>query len=308
MEEARGDQLRVRVGGNCDSKGGGGGGGGGFVGSTTMGIAIGFVAAVGLGVMGKWVTKMRQKPKKEDPEVEVLEAVVRGDLARNPSRLVVQMLDLEPQLLNKREDIITKGATNENNNNEDLSLDAEIIGLSSLIVNHDGGATTNGYPKKNLAVKKSSDAQKARETTTDVDDEKKPTKDDVVAWTEEAAADTQPQALVNGFRYITLFFLFHLLLLQCKFHKICSLCSFFLFHLCLSQCKFQVFPAKSECDISSFLSEVSHLRKDIVAAIQVKICLEALLLQKTKEMKKDNDGLQRVKERQCMTKRWRKMC
>jgi hypothetical protein len=33
-----------------------------------------------------------------------------------------------------------------------------------------------------------------------------------------------------------------------------------------------------------------------------------LLLQKTKEMKKDNDGLQRVKERQCMTKRWRKMC
>jgi len=261
MEEARGDQLRVRVGGNCDSKGGGGGGGG-FVGSTTMGIAIGFVAAVGLGVMGKWVTKMTQRPKKKDPEVEVLEAVVRGDLARNPSRLGVQMLDLDPQLLNERNEIITKGDINENNNNEDLSLDAEIIGLSSLIVNHDGGATTNGYPKKNLAVKKSSDVQKARETTTDGDDEKKPTKDDVVARTEEAAADTQPQALVNGFRYVTLFFLFHLLLFQCKFHKICSLCSFF--HLHLSQCKFQVFPAKSECDINSFLSEVSHLLKDIV--------------------------------------------
>lgn len=259
MEEARGDQLRV--GGNCDSKGGGGGGG--FVGSTTMGIAIGFVAAVGLGVMGKWVTKMRQKPKK-DPEVEVLEAVVRGDLARNPSRLAVQMLDLDPQLLNKREDIITKGAVNENNNKEDLSLDAEIIGLSSLIVNHDGGATTNGDPKKNLAVKKSSDVQKARETT-DGDDGKEPTKDDVVAQTKEAAADTQPQALVNGFRYATLFFLFHLLLFQCKFHKNCSLCSFFLFHLCLPQCKFQVFPAKSECDMNSFLSEVSHLLKDIVS-------------------------------------------
>lgn len=263
MEEARGDQLRVRVGGNCDCKGGGGGGG--FVGSTTMGIAIGFVAAVGLGVMGKWVTKMTQKPKKKDPEVEVLEAVVRGDVARNPSRLVVQMLDLDPQLLNKRKDIITKEAANENNNNEDLSLDAEIIALSSLIVNHDGGATTNGYPKKNLAVKKSSDVQKARETTTDVDDEKKPTKDDVVARTKEAAADTQPQALVNGFRYVTLFFLFHLLLFQCKFHKICSLCSFFLFHLHLSQCKFQVFPAKWECDMNSFLSEVSHLIKDIVS-------------------------------------------
>jgi hypothetical protein len=263
MEEARGDQLRVRVGGNCDSKGGGGGGGG-FVGSTTMGIAIGFVAAVGLGVMGKWVTKMTQRPKKKDPEVEVLEAVVRGDLARNPSRLGVQMLDLDPQLLNERNEIITKGDINENNNNEDLSLDAEIIGLSSLIVNHDGGATTNGYPKKNLAVEKSSDVQKARETT-DGDDEKKPTKDDVVARTEEAAADTQPQALVNGFRYVTLFFLFHLLLFQCKFHKICSLCSFFLFHLHLSQCKFQVFPAKSEYDMNSFLSEVSHLLKDIVS-------------------------------------------
>jgi hypothetical protein len=260
MEEARGDQLRVRVCGNCDRKGGGGG----FVGSTTMGIAIGFVAAVGLGVMGKWVTKMTQKPKK-DPEVEVLEAVVRGDAARNPSRLVVQMLDSDPELLNKRKDIITKEAANENNNNEDLCLDAEIIGLSSLIVNHDGGATTNGYPKKNLAVKKSSDVQKARETTSDVDNEKKPTKDDVVARTEEAAADTQPQALVNGFRYVTLFFLFHLLLFQCKFHKICSLCSFFLFHLHLSQCKFRVVPAKLECDINSFLSEVSHLLKDIVS-------------------------------------------
>jgi hypothetical protein len=121
-----------------------------------------------------------------------------------------------------------------------------------------------GTPKKNLAVKKSSDVQKARETT-DGDDGKKPTKDDVVAQTKEAAADTQPQALVNGFRYVTLFFLFHLLLFQCKFHKICSLCSFFLFHLRLSQCKFQVFPANSECDMNSFLSEVSHLLKDIVS-------------------------------------------
>lgn len=47
----------------------------------------------------------------------------------------------------------------------------------------------------------------------------------------------------------------------------------------------------------------TQLAVHIVAAIQVKIWFEALLVQKTKEMKKDNDGLQRVKERQCMTKR-----